>query len=304
MRARNIKPGFYKNEDLIECSLAARLLAPGLWMMADRDGRLEDRPKRIKLEIFPCDNFDVNQLLDELASHKHITRYEVGGQHFIQINKFSDHQRPHTNEAQSVIPSQKDQVNTKPNNKLVTKVESPPTKVESTSPLTTDSLNPSSLNDDSLNAESRVVARAEGFREIYDAGSRIFPQLATANTSAIHAWIAAGCDPGLDVIPEIERAAKSGKSINSWKYFTSGIMDAKATRETKLTEGKPHANVSRSSQPNHTKPSWKSEGQRLADKYREAAELEEQAAAIGDSGTSLCIAESIRENPRGTGDSG
>ncbi|MCX8018393.1 MAG: hypothetical protein N2690_10910, partial [Rhodocyclaceae bacterium] len=60
MRARNIKPGFYKNEDLAECSVWARLIFPGLWMMADRDGRLEDRPKRIKAELLPFDAVDVD----------------------------------------------------------------------------------------------------------------------------------------------------------------------------------------------------------------------------------------------------
>lgn len=46
MRARDIKPGFFKNDQLADCSMAARLLFPGLWMMADREGRLENRPKK------------------------------------------------------------------------------------------------------------------------------------------------------------------------------------------------------------------------------------------------------------------
>lgn len=121
MRARNIKPGFYKNSDLAECSIHSRYLAPGLWMLADREGRLEDRPKQIKGEIFPYDNVDVNLLLDELTLAKHITRYEIGGQRFIQIEKFSDHQRPHTNESESRIPSPKQQH--KPTRKLSTKEE-------------------------------------------------------------------------------------------------------------------------------------------------------------------------------------
>lgn len=53
MRARNIKPGFFKNEDISECSPSARLLFIGLWMLADREGRLEYRPKRWKGELFP-----------------------------------------------------------------------------------------------------------------------------------------------------------------------------------------------------------------------------------------------------------
>ena len=47
-RARNIKPGFFKNEFLAEMPCEVRLLFIGLWTLADREGRLEDRPKRIK----------------------------------------------------------------------------------------------------------------------------------------------------------------------------------------------------------------------------------------------------------------
>lgn len=105
MRARNIKPGFYKNDELACCSPWARLLAPGLWMMADRDGRLKDRPMMIKAEIFPFDALDVEPLLVELVKAKHITRYEVDGRQYIQINNFAQHQNPHIKEKQSVIPN-------------------------------------------------------------------------------------------------------------------------------------------------------------------------------------------------------
>lgn len=104
MRARNIKPGFYRNADLTECSLAARLLAPALWMLADREGRLEDRPKQIKGEVFPHDNIDTEPLLQELHTSGHITRYEAGGKKYIQVEKFLEHQFPHHREKQSVIP--------------------------------------------------------------------------------------------------------------------------------------------------------------------------------------------------------
>ncbi len=105
MRARNIKPGFYKNEDLAACSVYARLLAPGLWMMADREGRMEYRPLRIKAEIFPYDSVEVHVLLEELEGAGHIQTFYHGDKRFVQICKFSDHQRPHQNEAQSTIPA-------------------------------------------------------------------------------------------------------------------------------------------------------------------------------------------------------
>ena len=102
-RSRNIKPGFFKNEDLAECSPWARLCFAGLWTLADREGRLEDRPKRIKGELFAYDTTDVESLLADLARRGFVVRYEVEGSRFIQISKFSEHQTPHYTEKPSVI---------------------------------------------------------------------------------------------------------------------------------------------------------------------------------------------------------
>lgn len=103
-RARNIKPGFYKNEDLAECTIWARYIFPGLWMLADREGRLEDRPKRIKGELVPFDTIEIVPLLNELAERGFILRYEVNGAKYIQILNFERHQNPHHREAPSTIP--------------------------------------------------------------------------------------------------------------------------------------------------------------------------------------------------------
>ena len=105
MRARNIKPGFFVNEDLAECSAFARLCFIGLWMLADREGRLEDRPKRINGELFTFDDVDIDALLDELVVHRFIVRYRVGRLRFIQVLKFSENQSPHYAEKASVIPA-------------------------------------------------------------------------------------------------------------------------------------------------------------------------------------------------------
>lgn len=102
-RARNIKPGFYKNEDLAECSVWARLIFPGLWMLADREGRLEDRPKRIKGELLPFDSQEIDPLLQELQHRGFLVRYENSEGRFIQILKFTEHQQPHYSEKPSVI---------------------------------------------------------------------------------------------------------------------------------------------------------------------------------------------------------
>lgn len=106
-RIRTIKPGFFTDEHLSEVSPLARLLFIGLMTLADRDGRLEDRPKRIMVETMPYDECDVDSLLNELSNHaeKFIIRYESkNGDKLIQIRTFLKHQRPHHTEAKSVLP--------------------------------------------------------------------------------------------------------------------------------------------------------------------------------------------------------
>lgn len=103
-RARNIKPGFFRNSDLVELPFEARLLFVGLWSIADRAGRLEDRPKQIKMELFPADNMDCDALLNLLAGIRMIERYEAGGTRYLQVVNFGKHQNPHKDEKKSTIP--------------------------------------------------------------------------------------------------------------------------------------------------------------------------------------------------------
>lgn len=103
-RSRNIKPGFFDNEDLAELPFSTRLLFIGLWTLADREGRLEDRPKRIKMAIFPADNVDADEGLSELASRGFIDRYEANGVKVIAITAWHKHQAPHHTEKASTLP--------------------------------------------------------------------------------------------------------------------------------------------------------------------------------------------------------
>ncbi len=182
MRARNIKPGFWKNEELVEFDFGTRLLFVGLWMLADREGRLEDRPKRIKMELFPADNFDAKTAIDELEQAGLIERYEVKGKRLISIPNFAAHQSPHHSEKWSQLPDKNGMytVYTKDGNgkwhpcKVSELRGSRETHGESTvdAPLedgrnrsdtpNPDSLNPDSLNPDSPNPES---TKASGDRQ-------------------------------------------------------------------------------------------------------------------------------------------
>jgi hypothetical protein len=103
-RSRNIKPGFFTNDELAECSPYARLLFAGLWTIADKEGRLDDRPKKVKAMVLPFDDVDCNDLLQQLHNHKFIDRYQVNNEQYIQINNWKKHQNPHCKEAASEIP--------------------------------------------------------------------------------------------------------------------------------------------------------------------------------------------------------
>jgi hypothetical protein len=104
-RSRNIKPGLFQNEILGIADPLYTLAFQGLWLVADREGRLEDRPQRIRAQTFPYRNVDMDSLLDWLHSNGFILRYTVGERRFIQVLNFGKHQNPHKNETKSVIPA-------------------------------------------------------------------------------------------------------------------------------------------------------------------------------------------------------
>lgn len=105
-RARNIKPGFFKNEILGVADPLYSLLFEGLWVLADREGRLEDRPLRIKGEVFPYrEGLDMSGMLDWLVENGFIQRYTSKGKKCILVLGFAKHQNPHKNETESELPS-------------------------------------------------------------------------------------------------------------------------------------------------------------------------------------------------------
>lgn len=104
-RSRNIKPGFFSNDSLAELPALTRLLFIGLWTICDRDGRLEDRPRKIKAEALPYDECNVDAALQALHNSGFIIRYASGGLRCIQVVNWAKHQNPHMKEAESTIPA-------------------------------------------------------------------------------------------------------------------------------------------------------------------------------------------------------
>lgn len=99
--------GFFENEDLALLSAHHRLCFAGLWLLSDKAGRLEDRPKRIRARLFPYEaELDVDAFLHDLKVKGFINRYVVGDLHLIQVREFLTHQRPRHDEPDSEYPAQ------------------------------------------------------------------------------------------------------------------------------------------------------------------------------------------------------
>jgi hypothetical protein len=101
MRIRTIKPSFFVDEELAEMPPLTRILFVGLWSLADRCGRLEDRPKRIKASVMPYDEHDIDTALECLRDAGFILRYTSDGKHVIQVTNFEKHQRLSGKEAET-----------------------------------------------------------------------------------------------------------------------------------------------------------------------------------------------------------
>ena len=104
-RSRNIKPGFFLNDTLCSLPPLARLLFAGLWTVCDREGRTLDRPLRIKAEVLPYDDCDVDDMLRMLAESGFIHRYVVDGVQVLQVSTWGKHQNPHVKEQASTLPA-------------------------------------------------------------------------------------------------------------------------------------------------------------------------------------------------------
>ena len=243
-RARNIKPSFFKNELLAEMDAFDRLLFIGLWCLADREGRIEDRPKRIKMELFPCDTYDVNAGLDQLAKHGFLRRYKAGDAAVVSIVNFHKHQTPHGTEKDSELPDEtgaltvhdrsengyvtgkKRRNNVKPEQSTGQELLS-----DSVSPVKTqgeNTLNPDSLNPDSLKeAKASLSASAKPTDDETDDGVPPCPFDKLIDSYKKH----------LPELPDVRRSlfagGKNGKAMRSrWRW----VLTAKHERGPRVGE--------------------------------------------------------------------
>lgn len=92
-RIRTIKPDFFTDAALGECSMSARLTFVATWVFADDYGNLERSARQLKAQAFPYDSVDIEQWMAELVEHGLLIEYESDGKKYLHIKGFERHQR-------------------------------------------------------------------------------------------------------------------------------------------------------------------------------------------------------------------
>jgi hypothetical protein len=95
-RIRTIKPDFTQSESVGRLTRDARLLFIQIWTIADDGGRCRGNSRFLASSLFPYDKDAVDLIegwLRELEKEGMIRRYVVNGSCYLDIPKWSDHQR-------------------------------------------------------------------------------------------------------------------------------------------------------------------------------------------------------------------
>jgi hypothetical protein len=117
-RIRTIKPDFFRSDDVAQLSYRARLTWVGLWTYVDDEGRGKDNARIIKGDLWPLEDDvtheDVEKDLIELSRAGRIHRYEVDGEKYLLILKWTDHQRIAKPTASKLPPPKDSDTTTEP----------------------------------------------------------------------------------------------------------------------------------------------------------------------------------------------
>lgn len=89
-----IKPEFFVDDRLLECSMSARLAFISTWCIADDKGNLERSTKQIRRLAFPDEtNESVESWILELIAQGLLLEYSWNGDNYLHIKGFAKHQR-------------------------------------------------------------------------------------------------------------------------------------------------------------------------------------------------------------------
>jgi hypothetical protein len=96
-RIRSIKPEFWVSEQIAECSTNARLTFIGLWNFSDDRGVHPAKPRTLKAEVFPMDDFSADQVagwMQELVDAGLVAVFTADdGQDYWSVTGWAQHQK-------------------------------------------------------------------------------------------------------------------------------------------------------------------------------------------------------------------
>lgn len=94
-RIRTIKPDFWTDGNMVKLSPFARLLYIGMWNFTLCDhGHVADDAMKLKLQILPMDNVDIDELLAEVMEQGRVVRVsDDNGRTYLLVRRFEDHQK-------------------------------------------------------------------------------------------------------------------------------------------------------------------------------------------------------------------
>ncbi len=109
-RQRMVKPDFFDSGSLAACTIPARLVFIGLWVMADDKGNMKFEERKLVRQLFPYDDMDPRMLmvwLAELEDVGCIKVYEPHGDVCISIPNFLTYQTI-KNPSKTTVPTPPD----------------------------------------------------------------------------------------------------------------------------------------------------------------------------------------------------
>lgn len=225
-RIRTIKPEFWTNERVMECSANARLLFIGMWNFADDLGRLALAPKTIKAQIFPSDDisFDnIRGMIDDLSKNGLLLIYEVDGKEYLQIVGWQHQRIDKPQPGKCPAPT-----------KGYSKNATGTVATDSTLPVLTDPI-PSDTRDD---LQKRVGDFRQAIVRTYaECNSPTLP-----DTSRAQLWLSQGYDP--EICLAVIAAVVPKKPNVSLGYFENAIKEAHESKAParKFVNGAPPIN--------------------------------------------------------------
>jgi hypothetical protein len=227
-RIRSVHPGMASDEAFMSMSMAAKAAWPLLWTECDDHGVFEWKPLVLKARIFPADNVDFRDILDEYEQLGCVKMFEVRGKSYGCVRNFCRYQKPKKPTFKLPFP---DELGT-----YAGLTAGSSEAVENQFGTGTEKPSLMEMEDGIGEGEGRKQERArEPSVELKVSIVKAFEKANSPNTpdtSRVDVWIAQGYRPEI-ILPVITGIIGRKPSISTLSYFDAAIRDAHAQQASR-----------------------------------------------------------------------